>query len=138
MKVEFSAFPKAFSGNVAVFVAAEKQLLATAKSLDQQGGGAVERAIAASRFSGAKGQLLTVLGQEKIGRLLLLGVGKARELDARTAESLGGQVVADANAAGQKAVTIVVDQVKGTKLAPAEVAAHLALGARLRGYRFDK
>jgi leucyl aminopeptidase len=138
MKVEFSAFPKVFSGNVAVFVAAEKQLLATAKSLDQQAGGAVERAISASRFTGAKGQSLTVLGQERLGRLLLLGVGKPRELDSRTAESLGGHVVADANAAGQKTVTVVIDPVKGTKLAPTEVAAHVALGARLRDYRFDK
>ena len=138
MTVEFSAFPKAFSGNVAVFVSAEKQLLATAKSLDQQGGGAVDRAIAASRFTGAKGQSLSVLGQPQLGRLLLLGVGKARELDARAAESLGGLVVADANAAGQKAVTVVVDPVKGTRLSPAEIAAHVALGARLRGYRFDK
>ncbi|WIM14203.1 leucyl aminopeptidase [Enhydrobacter sp.] len=138
MKVEFSAFPKAFSGNVAVFVAAERQLLATAKTLDQQAGGALGRAIAASRFTGAKGQSLTVLGQEKTGRLLLLGVGKARELDVRAAESLGGQVVADANAAGQKAVTVVVDPVKGTRLPPAEIAAHIALGARLRGYRFDR
>jgi leucyl aminopeptidase len=126
------------SGNVAVFVAAEKQLLATAKSLDQQAGGALERAIVASRFTGAKGQSLTVLGQEKIGRLLLLGVGKARELDARSAESLGGQVVADANAAGHKTVTVVVDPVKGTRLSPGEVAARIALGARLRAYRFDK
>ncbi|MBS0520086.1 MAG: leucyl aminopeptidase [Proteobacteria bacterium] len=138
MKVEFSAFPKAFSGNVAVFVAAEKQLLATAKTLDEGTGGNVERAIAASRFTGAKGQTLAVLGQGDLGRLLLLGVGKSRELDARAAESLGGLVVADANAAGQKAVTIVVDAVKGTKLSPAQVAAHVALGAQLRGYRFDK
>ncbi|MBS0221990.1 MAG: leucyl aminopeptidase [Proteobacteria bacterium] len=137
MKVEFSAFPKAFSGNVAVFVAAEKQFLATAKAIDQQGDGFLERAVAASRFSGAKCQLLSVLGHEKFGRLLLLGVGKARELDARAAESLGGLVVADANAAGQKAVTVVVDPVKG-RLSPAEVAAHIALGARLRSYRFDK
>ncbi len=138
MKVEFSAFPKAFSGNVAVFVAAEKQLLATAKSLDDAAGGALGRAIAASRFTGAKEQTLGVLGQAGIGRLLLLGVGKARELDARTAESLGGLVVADANAAGQKAVTIVVDPVKGTRLSPGQIAAHIALGAQLRGYRFDK
>jgi leucyl aminopeptidase len=138
MKVEFSAFPKAFSGNVAVFVAAEKQLLATAKGFDQQGGGSIERAIAASRFTGAKGQTLSVLGQENIGRLLLLGVGKVRELDARAAESLGSLVVADANAAGQKAMTVVVDPVKGSKLSPAAVATHIALGAQLRGYRFDK
>ena len=35
MKVEFSAFPKAFAGNVAVFVAADKQLLATAQTMDK-------------------------------------------------------------------------------------------------------
>ncbi len=38
MKVEFSAFPKAFAGNVAVFVGADKQLLATAQSVDAQAG----------------------------------------------------------------------------------------------------
>jgi leucyl aminopeptidase len=134
MKVEFSAVPKAFSGNVAVFVAADKQLLAAAKTLDSEGG--VARAIGSSRFTGGKGQTLSVAGG--VARLLLLGVGKARELDLRSAEALGGAVVADANAAGQKEVTVVVDAVKGNRLAPAEVAARLGLGARLRSYRFDK
>jgi leucyl aminopeptidase len=138
MKVEFSAIPKAFSGNVAVFVAAEKQLLATARSLNGSGG-AITRAIGASRFTGAKQQTLTVLGQAGgLNRLMLLGVGKAGELDARTAEGLGGQLVADANGSGQKAVTVVVDAVKGTKLSAGEIAAHIALGACLRNYRFDK
>ena len=41
MKVEFSAFPKAFSGNVAVFVGADKQLQATAKAIDSASGGAM-------------------------------------------------------------------------------------------------
>jgi leucyl aminopeptidase len=137
MKVEFSAFPKALSGNVAVFVAAEKQLLATAKALDGETGG-VTRAIDASRFAGAKGQTLSVLGTANLNRLVLLGVGKARELDARAAESLGGLVVVDANTAGQKAITVVVDAVKGTRLSSGQIAAHIALGAQLRGYRFDK
>ena len=138
MKVEFSALPKAFSGNVAVFVAAEKQLLATARSINGSGG-AITRAIGAGRFTGAKQQTLTVLGQAGgVSRLMLLGVGKEGELDARTAEGLGGQVVADANGSGQKAVTVVVDAVKGTKLSAGEIAAHIALGACLRNYRFDK
>ena len=102
MKVEFSAFPKAFSGNVAVFVGAVKQLQASAKAIDGSLGGALGRAIEASRFTGAKNQTLALLGQADFARLLLLGVGKARELDARTAEALGGLVVADANAAGQR------------------------------------
>ena len=138
MKVEFSAFPKAFSGNVAVFVGADKQLQASAKAIDRMLRGAVVRAIEAGRFTGAKNQTLPVLGQAGFSRLLLLGVGKESELDARAAEALGGLVAADANAAGQKAVTVVVDQVKGNKLAPAEIAAHIALGAQLRCYRFDK
>jgi len=138
MKVEFLAFPKAFSGGLAVFVAAEKQLLATAMSLDQAATGAITRALGASRFTGAKAQTLSILGQADITRLMLLGTGKGRELDARTVESLGGLVVADANAAGQKSVTIVVDAVKGSKLTPGQIAAHVALGAQLRGYRFDR
>ena len=139
MKVEFSAFPKAFSGNVAAFVAADKQLLASAQSIDKDAGGTVARAMDASRFTGAKGQSLTVLGQAgDIARLTLLGVGKNRELDARGAEALGGILAAEANAAGQKAVAVVVDPVKGSKLTPAQVAARIALGARLRNYRFDK
>ena len=139
MKVEFSAFPKAFAGNVAVFVGAEKQLLATAQSVDAQAGGAVARAFEGGRFSGAKGQTLTVLGHTgDIARLLLLGVGKGKELDARAAEGLGGVIAAEANAAGHTAVTVVVDPVKGCRLTPAQIAAHIALGVRLRTYRFDK
>ena len=56
MKVEFAAFPKAFTGNVAVLVAADKQLLASAQAIDKDVGGAIVRAIGASRFTGAKGQ----------------------------------------------------------------------------------
>ncbi|MCA0301813.1 MAG: leucyl aminopeptidase, partial [Proteobacteria bacterium] len=138
MKVEFSAFPKAFTGNVAVFVAADKQLLAAAQTLDQQLGGAIGRAIAASRFTGAKGQTLTLLGQAGIDRLTLVGVGKGRELDARAAETLGGTLAGEANAAGLKGFAVWVDGVKGSRLTPGQVAARIALGARLRTYRFDK
>jgi len=139
MKVEFSAFPKALTGNVAVLVGANKQLLATAQTLDKAAGGAITRALAAGRFTGAKGQNQTLLGQAGgVARLLLLGVGNGRELDARGAEGLGGVIAAEANAAGHKAVTVVVDPVRGCRLKPAEIAARLALGASLRNYRFDK
>lgn len=47
-------------------------------------------------------------------------------------------MAAAANAAGHTAVTVVVDPVKGSRLSSGQIAAHLALGARLRNYRFDK
>ena len=56
----------------------------------------------------------------------------------KAAEELGGVVAAEANAAGHTAVTVVVDPVKGSRLSPGQIAAHIALGARLRNYRFDK
>jgi leucyl aminopeptidase len=139
MKVEFSAIPKAFSGNVAVFVAADKQLLATAQAIDGDTGGALGRALSAGRFTGAKNQTLTLLGQPgEVARLLLLGIGKPRELDARAAEALGGVIAAEANGAGHKAVCVVVDPVRGSKLSAGQIAANMALGAQLRNYRFDK
>jgi leucyl aminopeptidase len=138
MKVAFSAFPKAFTGNVAVLVGADKQLLLSAQAIDRELGGAIKRAIDASRFTGAKGQSLTLLGQADISRLTLLGIGKSRELDARAAEAIGGLVAAEANAAGQKAMTVVVDPLKGNALDAGQIAARIALGAQLRNYRFDK
>ena len=139
MKVEFSAIPKAFSGNVAVFVAADKQLLATAQAIDGDTGGALGRALSAGRFTGAKNQTLTLLGQSgEVARLLLLGIGKPRELDARAAEALGGVIAAEANGAGHKAVCVVVDPVRGSKLSAGQIAASMALGAQLRNYRFDR
>lgn len=139
MKVEFLAFPKALTGNVAAFVAADKQLLATAQSIDARTGGAIARAFGAGRFNGGRGQSLTLLGQSgDVPRLLLLGIGKPRELDTRAAETLGGVIAAEANAAGHANVTVVVDAVKGSRLSPGQIAAHVALGARLRNYRFDK
>ena len=47
-------------------------------------------------------------------------------------------IAGEANAAGHKAVTVVVDAVKGSRLSPGQIAARIALGARLRNYRFDK
>jgi leucyl aminopeptidase len=139
MKVEFSAFPRALSGNVALLVAADKQLLSTSEQVDKDSDGALTKALSAGRFTGAKNQTLTILGRTgSADRLLLLGVGKPRELDARSAEGLGGVIAAEANAAGHKAVTVVVDAVKGSKLTPGQVAAHIALGAQLRNYRFGK
>ena len=115
MKVEFSAFPKAFSGNVAVFVGADKQLLATAQVADAKAGGALTRALEAGRFTGAKNQTLTILGHSgDIARLMLLGAGKGRELDARPPEALGGLVPAPPNPAGPKPGTWVGGPVGAT------------------------
>ncbi len=140
MKVSFVEPSRFNAGNVAVMVAEGSKLSPTAQALDKQTRGALKRAIAASRFSGKKGQTLSVLAPAgiKVDRITLAGVGKPAEFDALAAEAMGGALLADANGAGQKSLTVAVDALPGAKLEPAVLAASVALGGKLRSYRFDK
>jgi leucyl aminopeptidase len=140
MKVSFVEPTRFSAGAVAVMVAEDRKLSPTALALDKQTKGALRRAMAASRFTGKKGQTLSVMAPSgtKLDRITLVGIGKPKDLDALGAEALGGTLIADANAAGQKLLTIAIDAVAGVTLDLPSLAAGVALGARLRSYRFDK
>jgi leucyl aminopeptidase len=140
MKIAFVEPTRFSTGNVAVMVAEDRKLLPAAQALDKQTKGALKRAMGASRFTGKKGQTLSVMAPTgtKIDRVTLVGIGKAAELDALTAESIGGSLVVDANGAAQKALIVVVDLPQGAKIDVDELSARIALGGKLRSYRFDK
>ncbi len=140
MKIAFAEPTRYASGNVAVMVAENRKLLPTAAALDKQTRGALKRAMNASRFTGKKGQSLSIMAPAgtRIDRITLIGVGKAGDLDELAAEAIGGSAVVDANGAAQKALVIVVDLPAGATLGADEVAARIAVGAKLRSYRFDK
>ncbi len=98
--------------------------------LDGATGGAITRALEAAEFKGRKGQTVTILAPGAgLSRVVAVGLGKAAELTPLAAEEAGGHAIA---ALMREAAVSVA----GT-LAPA-LAAHLALGAVLRGYRFDR
>lgn len=140
MKIVFTepALPK--SGALLVTVMAEKSLLETARLVDSKTGGALARAIAGSRFTGAKGQILELLAPAGIDaeRVLVYGLGKAEELNELTFEACGGEAVRRLASSGVKALTLACDPVRGSRLGLAESAARIAYGARLGSYRFDK
>ncbi|MEO8559018.1 MAG: M17 family peptidase N-terminal domain-containing protein, partial [Rhodospirillales bacterium] len=140
MKVSFVEPSRLNAGNVAVMVADGRVLSPSAQTLDKQTKGALKRAINASRFTGKKGQLLSLMAPAgtKADRITLVGIGKASALDALSAEAMGGALLADANGAGQKTLTVAIDTVPGVKLELAALAACVALGGKLRSYRFDK
>ena len=140
MKISFVEPTRFTSGNVAVLVAADRKMLPAAAALDKQTKGSLRRAMAASRFTGKKGQILSVMAPSgtKIDRITLAGVGKKGEFDLLAAEAMGAKLVVDANAAAQKALVAILDTPDGCSLSPEEIAAHVALGGKLRSYRFDK
>jgi leucyl aminopeptidase len=141
MKISFAEFEPPHAGAVVVGVWEERALTPPARHLDEASGGSVSRAIAASpRFHGKKSELVPIVAPQGLGvsRIVLAGLGKPDAVDARALEDLGGTLVAHLNGAGETAATFAIDVGDAAGLAPAAVAAHLALGAALRAYRFDR
>jgi len=126
------------SQHALILTVGEKQKLGEqGAKLDRKLGGVLKRAMAANHFEGKKDQTLVVVAPAKsrLTRLVLVGIGDPAKADAAAMESAGGAALA---ALGNKdtQATFLVDAFKGQN--GAEAAAHAALGARLRSYRFDK
>ena len=140
MKISFATKqPKADALVVGAF--ANRALSKTAAEIDKASKGALRRAMRADRFSGARGQFLDVVAPAGIdvGRVVIAGLGKAGSLDDLTAQNLGGGLVAHLNRGGAKRAALLADGwADGAKLTAGDLAANLAFGALLRGYRFDK
>ena len=138
MKIAFAetALPKA--GALVVGVLADRKLTASAQAADKVAGGALTRAMAASRFTGEKGQWLEVLAPAglRVSRVLLAGLGKADKAAPATFEALGGEAVRRLATSGETALSIAVDD--GAALGAAEAAGRVAYGVKLGSYRFDK
>ncbi len=140
MKIAFAAPSLPESGSLAVLVTKDSKLLASAAALDKTMKGALGRAMAASRFSGKKGEVLEILAPQGIknSRVVLLGVGEAKDMGETDAEALGGALVERLNAAGETKGALIVDALGKGGLAATDAAARAGAGAVLASYRFDR
>src|SRR6185503_2039453 len=125
MDIEFVAASAAIAPKTAL-----ARVVFEGASLD----GAAAAAAAASRFTGAKGQTLDILGPAgtDAARLTLIGVGKKDAYDAMGAEHAAASAYAAVKASGLEVLRIELPNGGGTN------AARAALGVRLASYRFDK
>ncbi|MEE2661741.1 MAG: leucyl aminopeptidase [Pseudomonadota bacterium] len=140
MKISFSNHSMPSGGSIVVGVLAKGQLLATAKGIDRVMDGAIRRAIGASRFTGKKGQALTLMSPFGIAadRVVLIGVGESNKFDELGAQAFGGRAWKEVSESGDKKALIAIDNVSGSKLKPSEISASAAYGVLLSSYRFDK
>jgi leucyl aminopeptidase len=97
----------------------------------------VARAAKAERFAGKKNATLELVIPEglKIGRLVVIGVGKASELKAKDFLRLGGLAMGKLPNAASDA--IIFAELPGGAM-KSDQAADLAQGMRLRAYSFDR
>ena len=140
MKISFSDISVGKSGALAVVVTEGATMTGALGDLDRKTGGAIKRAIKATDFTGKSGSILDLVTPQglTVSRLLLMGVGKASAATATTMENLGGDLVGRLERDKETAAAIIVDGVSNARLRAEDAAAHVAFGAKLRSYRFDK
>jgi leucyl aminopeptidase len=99
-------------------------------------GDSLRRAAAADRFTGKNGSSLDIIAPAGLDlpRLVIIGTGKDSALTPRDLTKLGGIAMAKL----PKAAAATVFAELGSGALKADQVADLALGARLRGYLFDR
>ncbi len=123
-----AALPKA--GALVVLLAEGAAPTGLHAALDEASGGAVTRALEAAGFKGRKGQSAVVWAPAAgITKLVALGLGAPGALTPDGAEAVGGAMWPLVS--GERDATIAADGVE------MPVAVRVALGAKLRSYRFD-
>ena len=136
MKIDFVSSRAGAGGADAVAVLAfeGKELSVSAEHLDGELSGAIKRAIAQGRFTGALGQTLDLVAPHGVdaARVVIVGAGKRRDFNGRAAELAAAHAFQATKGSGAPALIM---RMAGLS---AEEAARAALGIRLAAYRFDK
>ena len=139
MRISFSELRQVKRGVIVVLAEEGGTLLANGGALDASLDGAISRAVAAVAFKGGKASWLEVPApSDAVGRVLVAGIGKQAEVGDLALEAVGGGAVGQLATSGEKALAILAEDLAGSSLGLAEVAARIGYGARLGSYRFDK
>ncbi len=137
IEVEFTGLEAPCAGVLVLFCEQGVKLGTAARSAVAASGDLIKKAAASERFNGKSGSVLDILAPPGLAasRLVIIGVGKARDLKSRDFINLGGTAMGRIPPAAN-AATILADLPAGP-IKPERVA-DMALGVRLRAYAFDR
>lgn len=140
MKIQFASSESAQARTVVFLIGPDGVLSARAEALDARSGRFVRRILEThGTFSGKHGQTLVRTLPDGAGpvHIVFAGTGPADKLNGCAVEILGGKILAALEGAGLREAYLHVEGACGPFTA-AETAVHLAAGARLQDYRFDR
>ena len=137
LKLEFAPFSTPPKGVLVVFCDEGLKFGSATRQVLAETGDLVARAAAAERFKGKIASTLDIVAPAglKVSRLVVVGVGKVRDLKARDFAKLGGVAMGRVPKSAEEA-TIIADLPGGAP--KPDSLAELALGMRLRAYSFDR
>ncbi|MER9436485.1 leucyl aminopeptidase [Mesorhizobium sp. M0618] len=110
-----------------------------AVALDAEMSGILSRACSDPAALAESGTCIDLIAPQAVSikRVVVLALGKAETVTALSLARAGGLLAAHLEAKGECAATLVLDPIAGVDLPGAEILARVALGMRLRRYRFD-
>jgi leucyl aminopeptidase len=137
LKLEFTPLTSSPRGVLVVFCEDGLKFGSTAQQALSATGDLIARAAAADRFKGKNGSALDIIAPAGLDlpRLVVLGVGKARDLKSEDLVKLGG-IAMGRIPSSATAATVIAD-LPGGAFKP-DQASDLGLGMRLRAYAFDR
>ncbi|MFL6822216.1 MAG: leucyl aminopeptidase [Xanthobacteraceae bacterium] len=137
LELEFVRFGAPTKGVLVLFCEEGLKFGSVARRAIEPVEGLIKRAATADRFKGKNGSALDLVAPSglDVQRLVVVGVGKPRDLKPQDFVKLGGAAMGKIPAAASDA-TLIAD-LSGGAFRP-ERAADLALGVQLRAYAFER
>jgi leucyl aminopeptidase len=137
LELEFVRFGAPTKGVLVLFCEEGLKFGSVARRAIEPAEELIKRAASADRFKGKNGSALDLVAPSglDVQRLVVVGVGKARDLKPQDFVKLGGAAMGKIPAAASDA-TLIAD-LSGGAFRP-ERAADLALGVQLRAYAFER
>ncbi len=126
-----------------IIVTAHKgaKLSDSAKKLDKETKGLITENLKGNKkFEGKAGQTLSMAIKLKdAARVIVVGLGKAADLNVLEAETIGGKLFDAIKTSSAIKIDMHLDTIgKGAKASDNDLAAHLLLGFHLKSYQFNK
>jgi leucyl aminopeptidase len=137
LKLEFAPVSTSPAGVLVLFCEDGVKLSPAARKAIESTGDLVSRAAAADRFKGKNGSTLDIVAPSglEVSRLVILGVGKVRDLKSQDFVKLGG--IAMGKIPGAASAATIIADFPGGAVKPERIA-DIALGVRLRAYAFER
>ena len=145
MKVSFAAAELPKEATLVLLAAAgEKEGPASlgkeAAALDKAADGGLSRAMEIANFKGEKSSFLDLVAPAGVAvrRILIAGIGDPKKAAGDALVALGGAIAGHLSGLKIETAAVRLDSFPGMTSDQATLGASLALGARLRAYRFDR
>ena len=137
VKVEFAPFSARAKGVLVLFCEEGLKFGSIASRLLEPTGDLVTRAAAGESFKGKSGSALEIAVPSglDVTRLVIVGLGKSRDLGNRDFVKLGGTVMGKLPSAAKDA-TVIADLPNGP--VKPDATADIGVGLQLRGYAFER